>query len=852
MVMSAVFALMPWWQSWSESVWRASWQGALCALGVWLIARAVPSLPASLRALLWWGVALKFVLTLGWPRPMPLALLPAGPVAQAQTAVEPPAQSQTPARTGLGGEALPAGPARSVTAEAPSSMSLGARDVAPSMSLVERDVAPSMSLAARDVASSMSLEARDVAPSMLPAARDVVPSMSLAARDVASSAPLEARDVASSKSLAARDVAPSMSLAVRDVSPSAPLDARDVAPSMSLAARDVSPSALLGARAVEGATPAHPSLLARSLASTSDAVAAARAHPWAAGIAWALLALWVAGVVLQVRGHVRAWRQVRGMRERARPFRHPVLEEEAEFLASEAGLRRPPVLLVSDEVVSPLAAGLVSPVIVLPSKAVRELPESALRMALAHEVAHLRRGDLWLGWVPALAETVLFFHPLARRAAREYALAREEACDAEALRLTGAEPADYGELLIAFGITRPPGSAAALGASAHLHALHRRLRMLEHVDVVPTPSRRWLKGALFTLGAVVLLPFQVVAKAAPAADTAKAAAPAPLKVGTVRQLPQDAVASKSAPAAEEPLKLNAQTPPGTPPPPAPPAPVPGRVSTTHHVVAPPGAPPPLAPLPPLPPPTPGAPRTFMHVSAAPTPPRPPAPPSPPVIEDGDTFAYLSDGRTMMAGSSEDLILARTFKQKGKDLLFVRRDQKPMLIRDAKTLEQVRKLMEDAGKMGDAQAALGKQQAALGQQQAALGQKQAELAYPQAQLVSKQMAIASKRAEIGSERARLHTLADSPERDRQEAALDKRDEALDKESEGFDKQIEELGSKQAALGEEQAKLGEQQAKLGEQQAKLAEQDSAKSREQVKKVMDVIDDAIRKGLAEPLPG
>ncbi|MFP2903267.1 M56 family metallopeptidase, partial [Corallococcus sp. 4LFB] len=263
---------------------------------------------------------------------------------------------------------------------------------------------------------------------------------------------------------------------------------------------------------------------------------ALRSQPWTVGLAWALLVLWGAGVVWKVRGHVRAYRQVRGMRERARPFRHPVLEEEAEFLANEAGLRRPPTLLVSDEVVSPLAAGLVSPVIVLPAKAVRDLPEDALRMALAHEVAHLRRGDLWLGWVPALAETVLFFHPLARQAAREYALAREEACDAEALRLTGAEPADYGELLIAFGITRPPGSAAALGASAHLHALHRRLRMLEHVDVVPTQPRRWLKGALFALGAVVLMPFQVVAKA-PAENAAPkpAATPAPAAKPTVAE-----------------------------------------------------------------------------------------------------------------------------------------------------------------------------------------------------------------------------------------------------------------------------------------------------------------------------
>ncbi|MBN8473037.1 biotin transporter BioY [Corallococcus exiguus] len=758
----------PWWSSWSESVWRASWQGALCALAVWVLARAVPRLPAALRAGLWWLVALKFVLTLGWPKPMPLALLPVeSTTAQSQAVRVEGAQSQTPGRT---------------------VMVLTAPDAA--------------------VLMRVSPQGRTPAP-------------------------------------------------------------------------------------VEGSSAG-----ARVAAFFKSAVESLRAHSWTVGGVWALLVLWGAGVAWKVRGHVLAWRQVQGMRERARPLRHPVLEEEAEFLSNEAGLRRPPTLLVSDEVVSPLAAGLVSPVIVLPAKALRDLPEDSLRMALAHEVAHLRRGDLWLGWVPALAETVLFFHPLARQAAREYALAREEACDAEALRLTGAEPADYGELLIAFGITRPPGSAAALGASAHLHALHRRLRMLEHVDVVPTQPRRWLKGALFALGAVVLMPFQVVAKA-PAESTAPAAkdaTPAPVRVGTVRYLPEDAapaprptVASRStttpAPDAKPTVMEHTAKAPGTPadapplpPLPALPPPTPGATRSTQlttHV--PPTAPAPipahdrLAPVPPAPPappvggrhtpPVPPAPPVRSAVSpvapmapmlaAAPRPPAPPAPPPDMGIEDGDTFAYLSDGRTMMAGSTDDLYLARTFKQKGKDLLFVRRDNKPMLIRDAKTLEQVRNLMEDDRKLGDSQSALGEKQAALGAQQAALGQKQAELAYPMSQIAAKHAAIASKRAEIAMERARLHSLGDSPERDRKEAELDKRDDSFDQELEGLDKQQEELSKKMEALGEEQSKLGEQQGKLGEQQGKLGEQQAARSRENMKKVMAVIDEAIRKGLAEPLP-
>ncbi len=70
-----------------------------------------------------------------------------------------------------------------------------------------------------------------------------------------------------------------------------------------------------------------------------------------------------------------------------------------------------------------------------------------------------------------LARTVFFFHPLVRRACREYALAREEACDAAALQATGAAPHEYGRLLLLFGVARAPAAAAAPGASSHLAAL---------------------------------------------------------------------------------------------------------------------------------------------------------------------------------------------------------------------------------------------------------------------------------------------------------------------------------------------------------------------------------------------
>lgn len=553
------------------------------------------------------------------------------------------------------------------------------------------------------------------------------------------------------------------------------------------------PLPLLPARApvlVEAtALPADAPVTVVSLGAAHAAVAPEHSLPWRqVGVA-AVLAVWALGIAWQLRGHVRAWASMSRLRRRALPLRNSELEDVIQELALEAGLRRVPRLLVSQEVASPLATGLLSPVVVLPARAVQRLDEDALRMALAHELAHFQRRDLWLGWVPAAAETLLFFHPLVRKAAREYALAREEACDAEALRLTGAEPGDYGQLLLAFGVTRSHGTAAALGASAHVHALHRRLTMLEHVDVSTPRGRAPLRAALLVVGFAVLVPFQVVARETPPAPPAPAA-PAPVAPTS---------AARKAP------------------------PVP--------VVAP-KATPPAPPVPAVP----------VVVPTIPVPPTPPAAPMLAMADDDDDdddvdgFVMVSGDTVVMAGSSTDYRRAKALRTGGKDILFVRRGDHAYLIRDAKTLEQVRATFEPQTKLGQQQSELGKKQGALGQQQGQFGQKQAALGVKQAQL-------GVKHAELSLQASQLALLEEGAERDRREKELDKTQRALDKEQEALEKE-------QEALSQEQEKLGEQQEKLGEEQEKLGEQQEALAREAEKKLKALIDAAISKGIAEPV--
>jgi beta-lactamase regulating signal transducer with metallopeptidase domain len=229
-------------------------------------------------------------------------------------------------------------------------------------------------------------------------------------------------------------------------------------------------------------------------------------------LAWVALAAWLAGIGT---GLVRLGRQLcaaRRLPRGARPVEDATIRREAAALAAKLGLRRAPPLLIAEAAPGPLVVGLWRPAVVLPASAVETLSPAELGMALAHEMAHVWRGDLWLALVPGLAQLLFFFHPLVSPACREWATAREAACDAEALRATGAAPPAYGRFLLKLlAAGSGPAPAPALGTSTSFQTMQRRLAMLQQLS--PHPRRWWRVGvtALVALGVISVLPWRVTA-----------------------------------------------------------------------------------------------------------------------------------------------------------------------------------------------------------------------------------------------------------------------------------------------------------------------------------------------------
>jgi bla regulator protein BlaR1 len=571
------------------------------------------------------------------------------------------------------------------------------------------------------------------------------------------------------------------------------------------------------------------------------------AFPWRQGLA----ALWLLGLAAGALGVARELAAARRLRRQSAPATDPDLLAAFAELRGRLGVRRPVELRLSAAVGSPLTLGPVRPAVVLPARAGEELRGEELALALGHELLHVRRRDLWTGWLPAIARRLFFFHPLAALAAREYHLAREAACDAAVVRELGASPRAYGRLLVRWGSSplhrAAPGGAAAAGAPGGLPGglpgigaaaaaspsfldLKRRLVMLHN----PTSPSRGLEAfawAAAVLAVAVLVPLRIVAEP-----------PAP-------PAPPAAVAAPEAPEAPE--------------------------APSVRLAA-------AAPEAPAPPVVPDAPR-------APAPPRAPEHSSGTVWSDGgngrEAWALIEgDSSVWMHGSSSD---HRRFRQlrsvDGGTVLWFRRDGAEYVVRDAETiarakaiLEPQRELGREQGQLGARQAELGARQAELGERQAELGRRQGELGMRQGELGAQQGALGAEQARLGAEQAALaaeraaldarraadrdagEDAAYSARRDELEARraelsarmreLGERQRELGERQRELGVPQAELGERQRELGVPQRELGERQRELGELQRRLGERQRAEAEKAEPLLRELFDRAIERGLAE----
>ena len=100
-------------------------------------------------------------------------------------------------------------------------------------------------------------------------------------------------------------------------------------------------------------------------------------------------------------------------------------------------IERPVRFKVSDQVSGPVVCGPFRPVILVPHNLAPTLGARHLRSALLHELAHIRRGDLWANLVQTVLQVLYFYNPLLWLADRRIRKVREQAVDEMVVKVMG-------------------------------------------------------------------------------------------------------------------------------------------------------------------------------------------------------------------------------------------------------------------------------------------------------------------------------------------------------------------------------------------------------------------------------
>ena len=195
----------------------------------------------------------------------------------------------------------------------------------------------------------------------------------------------------------------------------------------------------------------------------ADAPAALDAAPDAAGVAFGL---WITGALAAAALLLRRQAAFLAAMGRLQPLAGGV------FRAESAG-------------VGPAVVGVVRPRIVAPADFVTRFGAPERDLILAHERAHLRRGDAAVNALACAAQCLCWFNPLVHLAARLLRIDQELACDATVIGRFPQMRRAYAELLLKTQLATQPLPLGCHWPAASAHPLKKRIAMLGS----PLPQR---------------------------------------------------------------------------------------------------------------------------------------------------------------------------------------------------------------------------------------------------------------------------------------------------------------------------------------------------------------------------
>ncbi len=170
------------------------------------------------------------------------------------------------------------------------------------------------------------------------------------------------------------------------------------------------------------------------------------------GLSWKTYAMlvWLGGIAM-LSGWL--WVRLSGLRrEHLKDGSEFLLPERFYSQLEEVGqrlrLRRLPRVILTDKVACPAVFGLFRPVLLIPADKLKDMSARDVEHILLHELAHIKRGDLWVHAVGMTLQIVYWFNPLLWLTRRPIQNLRELCCDATVARLLKDKTYRYRETLL--------------------------------------------------------------------------------------------------------------------------------------------------------------------------------------------------------------------------------------------------------------------------------------------------------------------------------------------------------------------------------------------------------------------
>jgi len=216
---------------------------------------------------------------------------------------------------------------------------------------------------------------------------------------------------------------------------------------------------------------------------------------------------WLVGMLVLLVLLVKRLYFVRGLIAQSRPANerlHKTLDE----CRCQIGIRQNIELRLSGNTHSPAVCGLFKPIILIPAVLLKKLSQKKLKAVLIHELAHIKRDDIWVNLLQTILQIVHFYNPFVWIANAMVHRAREQAVDEMVLVTLNPEAKNYSNMLIDIAemvFWKPKFGLRLIGVVESKKALERRIKHMLNRPV-PKSSKLGYLGliAIVVIGAIIL------------------------------------------------------------------------------------------------------------------------------------------------------------------------------------------------------------------------------------------------------------------------------------------------------------------------------------------------------------